>query len=514
MPSLPVWGERSSYYTKKVSETTAYSLGLGAITTIHYQPEDEGEAANVVVQPEWEIRAEPPIGLEVVTTDAAFTWAGALVFVRDGVVFRGFNPATAGAQAVGAASGEGRITLGQTAPGAANAVVWHNLAHDRRGGLDVFGGVFRTPVAPLQAGQFQLMEGEEVGTANSGGVISGDFSGLVDFERGICAWTVADLGTEVDPGTPVRADQLTYNAVFLQYVPLNEALLGVGTTRLPVDGRVPGFHEGEHVVVHETVVVDLPNPITKGTAYDLGIERIAHVTLRDLAGLRVPGSLFELDHDAGLLTVPVGSDIAAYTQPFKAHVRYEDELLVMRLDLSGRIDLAATLTHNYTTAAWVSSKQRMGDRFARAHNYKERVTWNTGGWDATAAGSQTAAQFDSDVHPIQTTNRGAITERWWCVFQNTTHVNVYGERTGMVANNVPIANVIEVVNPRQSPALYFSIPPGGWGGGWAAGNVFMFETQACGGQVWVTRATLPGSSAVYDDKAVIALRSDVDRLPA
>lgn len=501
------------YYKRKVLTTTTYDLDIDAVTGVGFQ-DASGVGGQVVEQvvPEWVIEAEPPQGAAVVPTDAAWSWAGVMHFARDSVVYKGWNQSTGAATQVGAMTDQGLISLGSSAPGASNAVVWHNLARDKRGALDVFDGIFRTPVAPLQAGQFQLMEGDLIASANGGGVVTGDFDGLVDSERGIVLWQVADLGDAEGAGVPVRADQLTYNAVFLQYVPINEELLGVSTTLLPLDGRVPGYYEGESVVVHNTTSVTLPNPVVLGTAYAMGRERLEHVTLRDAAGKRLSGALFEVDRNPGTVTILPGADLSTYTQPITAYPRISDEIATLRADLSGRLDLAEAISHDFPAdgTTFVSGKLRIGDKFARVHNVMDRATWQAGGWDATAAASETTANFDATNYPITTTNRGAIKERWVAQFVGgNTHVRVFGEYTGQVLDSVPIAQDIEAINP-QTSVPYFHIPAQGWGGGWSAGNCLLWETDACGAPVWLARAVLPGASDVLSDEAVIALRSDID----
>lgn len=501
----------SHRYISKELMTASYNLDLNNLTSIGFQDaNDVGTEVEQDILPEWVIEASPPQGAAVVPTDAAFSWAGVLHFARDSVVFKGWHQSTGATQQIGSITDQGRITLGISPAGAANTVIWHNLARDKRGALDVLDGVFRTTVAPLQAGQFQLMHGDLVGNASGGGVIAGAFQGLVDSERGIVAWGVAGLGDGDDDGEPVRADQLTYNAVFLQYVPINEELLGVGTTLLPLDGRVPGYYEGESIVIHNTSEVTLPNPVVLGTPYDLGRQRVAHVTLRDAAGQRLPGSLFELDRNPGIVTLLVGSDLSSYTQPIKAYPRIEDEIAVLRADLSGRLDLAEAVSHAFPAdgTTFVSGKLRIGDKFARAYNVMDRTTWQSS-WDATSDAQETTAGFDSTNYPIQTTNRGAITERWAAVFLTTNTVRIFGERVGQVLTNVSITDDIEATNP-QTNVPYWRIPKEGWGGGWAQGNVLLWETEACGAPVFAARAVLPGASDVLSDRAVIALRSDVD----
>ncbi|MFN3493833.1 MAG: hypothetical protein ACK40L_04940 [Hydrogenophaga sp.] len=497
------------YYYKTTSATTSFVFDRDGVIEIGYLPTGGGTADSFDIAPSWFIDTAPPIGLSLVTNGIAFQWAGQMHFSRDGSLFRGWAALTGIGTAAGSVSSEGRINFSSVPAGGTNAITWSNAAHDARGGLDVFVGIFRVPRAPLQAGTFQLQVGALIGTANSGGVISGDFTGLVDFARGIIVWSVAGLGPGELEGEAVRADELTYNAVYLQYIPLDETLLGLSTARLPVDGKVPIFRSGGQVIVHNTLTTALPNPLTKGVAYSLGRERIAAVVVRTVAGVRVPGALYTVDFDAGEITVPVPSDITGYDQPFTVHHRIEDELLCARADISGQLDLVAGLTHNYPAdTSYVSSKLRKGDLFSRVFNYLERVTW-LGDWADDLGGSEPTASFNNIDFPIEVTNRGAITERWAVIFTGATQVRVVGQEVGQVLTNVSITEAIEAMNT-QTGVPYFSIDPLGWGGGWAVGNVLRFNTQAAGSPAWIARTVLQGPATLASDSATLAFRSDVD----
>jgi hypothetical protein len=186
------------------------------------------------------------------------------------------------------------------------------------------------------------------------------------------------------------------------------------------------------------------------------------------------------------------------------------ELMLLRADISGKLDLVSGLTHDYpATTSFVSSKLRKGDLFARAHNFMERTTW-LAAWQATAdATSEPTASYNGVNYPPVVTNRGAITERWAVIFTGATTVRVVGETVGQVLTGVSINAAIEPLNPATG-VPYFSIPALGWGGGWAVGNVMLFETAACGGPAWVVRTVLQGPATVASDAATIAFRADVD----
>jgi hypothetical protein len=502
-PNLP------RYYYKTTSTTVSYALDLDGVIQIGYQPAAGGSAESVTLDPEWFIDTAVPDGLALVTNGLAFTFGGLPHFSRDGALFRTWNPVTGAAVAAGSAESGGRINLSSVPAGGANTVVWSNAAHDARGGLDVFGGIYRTANAPLAEGNFQQQAGAVVSSADDAGVITGGFTGLVDYSRGIVAWSVAGAGPLDGQGTAVRADEVTYNAVFEQYVPQNEALLGISTTRLPIDGKVPIYRAGDIDVVFNTLTTTLPNPLTKGLAYSLGRERIAAVVVRTAAGVKVPGALYTMNFNAGEITFPVLSDLTGYDQPFTVHHRIEDELTCNRVDISGRLDLAGALTHDYPAGtSFVASKVRKGDLFARAYGYFEQQAWNNV-WADTPAGDPIVAQYNHIDFPWTVTNRGAIEEDWAVIFMTTTTVRVIGRHVGQLLTGVSITEVIEPMNP-NTDAPYFSIPVLGWGSGWVPGNVLRGKTAACGAPVWEALTVLQGPRTVTNDRSVVAFRTDVD----
>jgi hypothetical protein len=382
------------------------------------------------------------------------------------------------------------------------------LAYNRAGGLDILNGVFRVDVAPIKAGNFQLQEGALIGSASSGGVLSGDFEGEVDFQRGIVWWTVAGLDDAALDGDPIQADQLTYNAVYLQYVPTDPSLLGLNTVRLPLDGKVPIFHKGSLAVVHNTRPFAITAPVVRDTPYNMGRVRIAHVKVLDALGAVVPSTLYTRDLDAGTITFPTASVLTPYTLPFTAHHRVEDLLTIGDADISGRIKFSSKLTHNFDAdETYVSTALLNGDLFSRVENYFEQVSWNSVWEDITSNGA-VSAQYNDTLYPIAVTNRGAITERWAIIFTSADNFRVVGEFSGQIATGT-INLETAPINPATS-APYFSIPAFGWGTGWAQGNVLRFNTKACGAPFWVVRTTLQGTYSFQSDSFELAYRGNVN----
>lgn len=512
-------GSNTLYFEKRVqrNDHTVGMLNTAIVSMAHTSTSGGSTTTTVSLTPSWNIALPILSGLALRTDSLAFTLGGTPYTAQGGNLAAGWDAASGAGSAAGSVSSGGAISITSLPASGANSITWSNAAQDKSASK-VGQGVFRVASAPIKTGVFQIQAGALVGSANDAGVISGGgWVGTVDYQRGIVRWnrTGGQTGTWVggyvawESTNPVAADELTYNAVFLQYVPIDGTLLGLETARLPLDGKVPIYRAGGQVLVHNTLTTQLPNPLTKGTVYDLGRERIAAVLVRTATGAKVSGALYEVDFDAGTLVVPTGSDLTGLAQPFTVHHRIEDELMVLRADISGQLDLVAGLTHDYPAdTSYVSSKLRKGDLFARAFLYLEQATWSNV-WSDALIGAEPTASYNSTDYPIHVTNRGAITERWAAILLTTTTVRIVGESVGQIINSVSINADIAPLNP-QTGAPYFEIPALGWGGGWSAGNVLRFNTAACGAPAWVVRTVLPGPATVASDSAVIAFRADVD----
>lgn len=456
----------------------------------------------VITNPIWLLEVNPGGG-SVVPDSVAFTLNGALYTAKSGTLRIGFDVMSGAAptSSAGAVSSDGMIAIASLPSGGAgsNSVTWLNFARDQSAN-GVTGGIFRTLSAPLKSGVFNIGAGALAGGVAPNSDLNGDFFGRVDFERGIVQWGTA---TAISPAT------LSYNAVALTYLPLDANLLGLDTARLPLDGKIPIFKNGDLCVVHNTQIFAVPNPVTKGIAYDLGRVRIASVRVSDSAGAVLPESLYTTDLDAGTITFTTGTNTTAYPQPWEVAHRIEDMVLCSQVDISGKLKFTRSLTHAFPAdTSYVSNAIPFGDLFARAYNAFEQQTW-TAVWADERLGSPILANFNDGQFPIAVTNKGAIKERWALIFTNTTAYRVIGEHVGEIAvgnTSAPCAPI----NPATGEA-YFSVDPLGFGAGWSAGNVLRFNTDACGAALWVARTVLQGPASLQSDSFQIAFRGDVDR---
>ena len=461
-----------------------------------------------------------------IDTQGATTVVGAVLFTlgsefyssMDGELRKGWSAVTGAATltAIGSVGADGTLTVttaGLPTTGT-NSITWHNFAQDKSTPI-IDGGIFRTASAPLKAGVFQIGAGALTGGVTEGGDLNDDFTGTMDFSRGICQWATS---VGIYPAT------LSYNAVFLQYLPLDASLLGIETARLPLDGKVPIYRSGDLVVVHNTLAYTVVNPLVKDTGYDLGRVRLASVRVKDVLGVVVPDTLYTIDLNTGIFTVPTASDITAYTQPLTVEHRIEDMLLCSQVDISGQLKFTRSLTHTFPhTTSFVSSALPFGDLFARCYSLFEQATW-TSVWQDTIIGSPIIAQYNDAQYPVVVTNQGAIKERWLILFTGTTTFRVIGESVGEIGTgNITTGsgtNALGVVesggthlafnNPATNTA-YFVLSSLGWGSGWSTGNCLRFNTDACGTPFWVVRTILQGPATEESDQFTLAFRGDVDR---
>lgn len=503
------------YYVKKVKRL-AVSVGISPAEQFRHTKVGSG-MTSIVVTPIWKIQISILAGLKLKTDGMTFSLGGVLYSAVAGVLKSGWSALTglATVESAGAVTTGGRITFSALTGGTTNAVTWSNVAHDVSSS-SVGQGTFRTASAPLKPGVFQLKSGSAVSsTANDSGVISGGlWSGTVDYTRGIVKWsrTLTYVGATYTQWTDVSvaADSVSYNAVFLQYLPIKSNLLGLETARLPLDGKVPIYRPGDLQVVHNTQTYLLPTSLVKGTAYSVGRVRLAAIKVTTTTGATVSSSKYSTNLDAGTITFAVTADITGLSQPFTVAHRIEDLVVCSVADISGKLSFTKSLTHAYPAdTSFVSSALVFGDLFGRVYNPIEQETW-TGVWSNSLIGSATTANFNETLYPPTTTNRGAITERWALIFTNTTAYRIVGESSGEIGTGTTGADC-SPINPATGVA-YFNLPAVGWGNGWRVGNVYRFNTAACGAPLHVVRTVLQGPATVQDDKFSLAFRGDVDRV--
>lgn len=392
---------------------------------------------------------------------------------------------------------------------------------------------FRTPGAPLRPGSLYIQCLDSTGASHDivmpeTGVISdGIFHGTTDFERGITylqfgvkvkaanvmslPWydaSLVDANGDILKPIQIKADSIRFNCVTYVNLPLDANILKVDPVRLPPDGRVPIIRKGYLAVIHSTRRTPFPNNVSAGSQLNVGRVRLVKCWLEDANGLTVPTSKYSTDLDRGTVTLAAPLDLTGFAQPLVAVHRIEDHSMITDVEISGRVTLAKQLSHSYDAAdTYISTALIIDDIWARISNVFDQHTWS-GIWSDSIDSDQSDAQFNHTDFPITVTNRGAITERWVCVFTSNTTFKVIGEHLGQIA----IGSVNEEcapLNPNTN-SPYWRINPLAWGGSWPTGGCLRFNTDGADPPFWIARTTLQSDAVVGSDKFSLLIRGNVN----
>ncbi len=281
-------------------------------------------------------------------------------------------------------------------------------------------------------------------------------------------------------------------------------------------GWVQVVAASDAVLVHHTAVLG-PTTVANGQTVNLGRTGLARVRVIAATGVEharftrnVPppaGKGCLADLDAGTITI---SDVSGIAQPVTIEHRIEELTVVTAVadDVSGTstLTLNRALSRSFPAGAFVSSLAMLGTLASRVSLGFAQLAW-TGAFSDSVIGGQPTADFNRSLYPIVCSNAGAITDRWALVFTSNTQFRVIGEAVGEVGGGSTGADCAPL-NPATG-AAYFSLPQAGWGAGWAAGNVYRFNTEGAMVPLWLVRCVLP-SAPGGADSATVELRGFVN----
>lgn len=477
----------------------------------------------------------PGFAETIVYGSVRFDLGGKTYIDRNGQIFTDIDVATGAGTFAGTLDySTGTATLSFWAQGQSPIVALKSLLTDISiQPVDMV--TFRLPTSPIREGSFQIrataFEGGAhlTATANNSGIINAaEMFGYINYETGVAqirfgTWVVptgheaeswfdpaAIVGTGIDARIfkpiHVMAETIVYNAVSYVYIPLSSSILGLDPVRLPPDGRVPIFSTGDVAVVlnDQTTVGTFSN----GTTTDLGRVRLAKVVIKDVAGNMIPINKYSVDLDAGTVK---WINLSGVSQPITIIDRIEDMGVVTDVQITGQLTLSQPLTHAFPIEnTLVSNAVINGTLYARVSVPFDQQTW-TNVWSDSVIGSTVAAQYNSTQYPIVVDNNSAIQERWALIFTTATLFNVIGEHVGQIVTGANTNTNTAPINPNTGQP-YFTIPAGGWGGGWSAGNVLRFNTYAANAPVWIIQSIGQGQATDPDFTFCIEARGDIDNV--
>jgi len=393
--------------------------------------------------------------------------------------------------------------------------------------------IFRTPGAPIRSGSLtvkgELSNGTIItGTSNFNGQVSGTgVLGYINSETGIgrldfgefventpanrlMEWYHPDNLSEDDTQIwkPFSLDfkTVTINCVIVNYLPLDSDLLKLDPVRLPLDGKVQIFRDGQVIVVHNTKSFTAPNNLIADQTFDIGRTDLSYVDLYDQLGAWVPDTKFSANLTTGIVAMANPLSLVGFTQPLVAVSKVEDMCLVSNVQITGHLSLTSKLRHNYDADdTYVSSVLPMDDLQSRAFNMFKQTSW-TGEWSDSLIGNEPLAGYDFVNYPIQVNNLSAIQERFALIFTSPTTFNIVGENLGVIGTGNTSSNV-SPVNPNTGLPI-FTMLHGGFGTGYSSGNVIRFNVAGANYPIWFIRTTLQGPTTEKNDSYITQIRGN------
>ena len=478
---------------------------------------------DAISAPAVEIDLLPDVADRIVPGSLILQWGADTYVDRAGILFRNLNTGTNAGAAVGTvdyASGKAKLSA---YPAGQIGGVTRIACLTSSAGFSTTEAVFRTPGAPLRPGSLQLTavraDDSSIITASAdlnGNINSGIVRGSVDIQTGIVRLRFTTDPDDVTgaASVPVIAALLTYNTVVQTSLPMSAELLGLDPVRLPADGRVPIYREGDVLVIHHTAETEVTPAAGQTVQLLRGYQ--AAIEVADADGMLMDAAQYTVDRELGTLTWanPLlledeqGNPLAS---PLFIRDRVEHMTVCTEVQITGALGIGSPVPWDLPAdETRVSSAVTWGDLQARVFRWFTQQTWNQGApnWGDAPSGNSTTAQYNLLNWPVVITNQGSIAGKWALVFTSATAFNVVEEKLGVISAGT-ISSDCSPINPATG-VPYFVIRAQGWGSGWAAGNAVRFNTDACLGPMWVVRTVLSGQGTVDDDQFKLQIRGDAD----
>jgi hypothetical protein len=357
-----------------------------------------------------------------------------------------------------------------------------------------------------------------IGADSSSGLLSGSAQVISATQPSLRCYGVATCAAGASSG----ASTMTVDSPYAYAVPVDPAATTYPAASLPtwgIDGtnfsltmgRVKVIEPQDKVLVHSTIGM---TPATVSNSQTVTTGRTTLARLRVIGnngtvhgtftrGQIAPTGLgFTADLDAGTVTF---SDVSGLSQPVVVEHRIE-ELLRANGVVGGVLTFNRGLSRAYPANTKVSSLLGLGDLQARVSVSFAQTAW-TGAFADAVTGSAPAADYNDVSYPIEVTNKGAVSERWALIFTNTTSYRIVGELLGEIGTGTTGADCAP--NNPATGVPYLTVRAGGWGSGWAAGNVQRINTVGANAPVWAGRCVAP-STPTGSDSVTLQLRGYIN----
>lgn len=309
----------------------------------------------------------------------------------------------------------------------------------------------------------------------------------------------------------VSPDSIQYDLSAATFIPLPSDLIGINPTRLPSNGKVPIFKQGNFLVIfHEAETNVAP---VAGETVTLARDKLAYIEVVDANGKRLDTDMYTEDRAAGTVTFANPLTLVdvygeALTAPYRIIDRVEDMTLCAEAHSNGAIELASPLTRDYPVGSKVASALAWGNIGARCHNVFSQASFDV--WSDEQTTGSIVAKYNEISHPVIVTNEDTVSGRWYIKFTQSSVVEVVHERLGVVATGIDIStsNVAPVNNITGNP--YFSFNKDGFGGGWVTGNIIRFNINSGDANMWIIRSVSIGQLTEDKDSIEVEIRGDAN----
>ena len=415
----------------------------------------------------------------------------------------------------------------------ANNVIVKSLLTDN-GSKPVPNASFRVPVSPVKSQSLQLrwlssFDGlAHSVTAN----VDGDFiqDGIIGSINGKTGVVQVAFGTLLDAAANVNepwydpalvqgtkilrpehayANSIEYNAVSTRSTSLSETILGLNPVRIPEDGLVPVYSEGDVIVIINDSVVS--GTYVTGQVVSTGQVNVAKMKVRDAANQPVDAVKYSVDLLLGEVTI---LDTTGISQPMSISTRIEDMSVISDVQVTGSMRLSQPIKHDYPIQnTLVCSALIGGDLFARNTIPFDQEVWvniwsdsrNMNNANPPVVINETTAQMNLNLYPMVLTNASTITERWCIQFMGNSTYRLFGENVGVIVPTHDLTTDLAPVNPNTG-GFYMVIPWEAFGAGWVSGNIIRFNTVGCGLPAWLLESISQGDETSSDYISCVEFR--------
>lgn len=113
--------------------------------------------------------------------------------------------------------------------------------------------------------------------------------------------------------------------------------------------------------------------------------------------------------------------------------------------------------------------------------------------------SSASGTYDEVTYPLILDNIGTIEETWTFTFTSATTFDVIGDTVGSVGSGNITTNFSPINGDFTKP--YFTLDFNGWGGTWAIGDTFSFQSHPAAVPIW-EKYIVPAGAASYSNNTV------------